>query len=263
MFMVFVAFLMCIISRLSAQQHHLSICTIFRDDAKYLPEWIDFHRSQGVDHFYLYDNLSNDDPEYVLKDYIKDGSVTLVKWPYESLNQADWNKIQCSAYMHCVKKYGHNSLWMAFLDTDEFLFCPNKSGIGKFLFGLDKKIKSISAFWRMYGTGNLKIPDGGMLRKHLLYRAEDDNGAHVLAKPIAQTKYIKDIINPHHVILKKGRHLNMSPDAIRINHYWSRDLEFFHNVKLSRRQKWYLNRQEEIDRESWLNDVYDPILRDF
>jgi len=41
--------------------HFLSICTIFKNEARYLREWIEFHRLVGVDHFYLYENRSEDD----------------------------------------------------------------------------------------------------------------------------------------------------------------------------------------------------------
>src|SRR5262249_58542936 len=39
----------------------LAVCAIFRDEARYLAEWVSFHRVQGVERFYLYDNRSSDD----------------------------------------------------------------------------------------------------------------------------------------------------------------------------------------------------------
>src|SRR5512133_3338974 len=39
----------------------LAVCAIFRDEARYLAEWVSFHRVQGVEKFYLYDNRSTDD----------------------------------------------------------------------------------------------------------------------------------------------------------------------------------------------------------
>ena len=36
---------------------YLSICAIYRDEAPYLVEWIEFHRLVGVEHFYLYDGF--------------------------------------------------------------------------------------------------------------------------------------------------------------------------------------------------------------
>lgn len=31
---------------------YLAVCAIFRDEAPYLAEWIEFHRLVGVEHFY-------------------------------------------------------------------------------------------------------------------------------------------------------------------------------------------------------------------
>lgn len=47
----------------------------------YLNEWILFHLLQGVERFYLYNNLSEDGYMMVLKKYIEEGVVILIDWP--------------------------------------------------------------------------------------------------------------------------------------------------------------------------------------
>lgn len=238
--------------------YELAICAIFRDDAKYLPEWIEFHKKQGVEHFFLYDNLSNDNPRDILKAYIRDKIVTLIDWPYESQGQ-DFFAIQCASYMDCVNK-NKNYRWIAFLDTDEFLFCPEKTDLRTFLEDF-LEYGSVSAYWMMYGTSNINIPEGGRITDYLLYRAKDDYGAHKTMKTIAQPKYVQDIINPHYVIHKDGnKNHQIQVNKLRINHYWSRDLDFFYNIKLPRRQKWYPELEMQIQWEREMNEVYDPIL---
>jgi hypothetical protein len=37
---------------------YLAACTIYRDDAAYLTEWIEFHLLMGVERFFLYDEGS-------------------------------------------------------------------------------------------------------------------------------------------------------------------------------------------------------------
>ena len=110
---------------LFAKTFDLAICAIFQDDAKYLPEWIEFHQKQGVQHFYLYNNLSSDDYLNFLKPYIRNGQVDLIDWPKVQQNIGEWNSIQCAAYMDCINKHKKNCKWIAFIDTDEFLFCPS------------------------------------------------------------------------------------------------------------------------------------------
>lgn len=39
----------------------VGIAAIFKNEAPYLREWLDFHRAAGVDRFYLYDNGSTDE----------------------------------------------------------------------------------------------------------------------------------------------------------------------------------------------------------
>ncbi len=104
--------------------YELSICAIFQDDAAYLPEWIEFHKLQGVKHFFLYNNCSTDDYSAILKPYVKSKEVTLIDWPHKH-NPADgmaWNGIQCGAYVDCLQNFGKQTDWIAFIDTDEFLF---------------------------------------------------------------------------------------------------------------------------------------------
>ena len=37
---------------------YLSVCAIYRNEAPYLAEWIEFHRLVGAERFFLYDNGS-------------------------------------------------------------------------------------------------------------------------------------------------------------------------------------------------------------
>jgi hypothetical protein len=52
---------------------YLAACTIYRDDAAYLAEWIEFHRLMGVERFFLYDNGSTDHQSEVLAGYLARG----------------------------------------------------------------------------------------------------------------------------------------------------------------------------------------------
>src|SRR5919198_6692821 len=60
---------------------YLSACTLYKDHAEYLREWIEFHRLVGVERFFLYDNESTDDHEEVLAPYVERGIVEVQPWP--------------------------------------------------------------------------------------------------------------------------------------------------------------------------------------
>ena len=50
---------------------YLSLCAIVKNEAPYLPEWIEFYKLVGVEKFYIYDNDSTDNTKEVLKPYIE------------------------------------------------------------------------------------------------------------------------------------------------------------------------------------------------
>ena len=257
---------------LFSYEYELVICAIFQNDAPYLKEWIDFHEKQGVQHFYLYNNNSTDEFLTELKDFINRGKVSLFDWPYDYKNMAEWIHIQCSAYMDCVNKIRSKVKWCAFLDTDEFLFCTNKENMVKYLDKFDT-YGALAVRWRIYGTSNKYLNKHDSLLNNLTMRAVDDFESHFIYKTIANPKCIKTIVNPHFATLNANKiftdeyyHLLSqdcdnkynSADFIRINHYWSRDMNFFYNQKLPRRSRWY--REDSIRIEKSMNEVYDPIL---
>lgn len=43
-----------------------SICAIVRNEARYILEWIAYHKAVGIDHFYIYDNQSTDETTDIL-----------------------------------------------------------------------------------------------------------------------------------------------------------------------------------------------------
>jgi hypothetical protein len=110
------------------KKYKLSVCALFKNEAPYLKEWLEYHRMVGVDHFYLYDNGSKDRLFEVLAPYIKEGVVTLTRWLDRVGNRDGENaelwvfSTQLPAYGHAVKYFAVNeSEWLVFLDVDEFM----------------------------------------------------------------------------------------------------------------------------------------------
>lgn len=111
--------------------YDFSICAIFKDESKYLKEWIEYHRLFGVDHFYLYNIGSKDCFQSVLHPYIEEGIVTLIHWPEAISNQDErhadsWAlSTQIPAYENAVNFIAKNETkWLILVDIDEFLVCP-------------------------------------------------------------------------------------------------------------------------------------------
>ena len=55
----------------------VSVCTIVRDEARYLGEWVAFHRAQGVSHMDVWDDGSSDGTAEVLAPWVAAGVLVL------------------------------------------------------------------------------------------------------------------------------------------------------------------------------------------
>lgn len=231
----------------------VAVCMIFQNEAPYLKEWIEFHQLVGVQRFYLFNNLSDDNYQEVLESYIKSGVVKLVEWPIAPSPYMSWPEIQCAAYNYGLILAKKNKFeWLAVLDSDEFLVPVETTTIPEFLKGY-KRVGSIAVNWQLYGTSHVsKVEKDQLMIEHLTYKAKTDYDENLLTKPIVRTKCVKYFKNPHFAVLKKKQNnvnsdqkLFSGPrspyvvtDKIRINHYWSRDEDFFFRVKVGRREGW-------------------------
>jgi len=124
-------------------QHNVSICAIFKDEADYLKEWIEFHKIVGVEHFYLYNNKSSDNYMEVLSPYIAEGTVSLKDWPKP--------QSQMAAYKDFMDHHARETKWVGFIDLDEYVV-PNKTDtIYDFLKGFENR-SSVIIYWKNFGT---------------------------------------------------------------------------------------------------------------
>jgi hypothetical protein len=122
-----------------------------------LKEWIEFHKLQGCEHFYLYNNNSTDNFLAVLEPYIATNEVTVIDWPYTYLrgDHDQWITIQTNAYSDCIQKYGKENIWIAFIDVDEFLYAPSGKQIPRMLRRYFTR-GGVGAYWRVFGTSGVE-----------------------------------------------------------------------------------------------------------
>jgi hypothetical protein len=196
-----------------------------------------------VEHFYLYNHLSTDDYQKVLEPYIKNGIVELEQIVDSPKNIIEWNKIQTKVYDKTIKKIKDIAEWLIIVDTDEFLFPVQQKDLTTLLKKFDN-YASLSVNWKIFGSSNIdRILDGKLLIESLTM-ANDKPDLQI--KTIVKPRYIESITHPHFAKLKTGYAQitenfeyfsgpfspSESLNILRINHYWSRDWEFFNSRKL-------------------------------
>lgn len=264
-------------------QYELSIVSLFRDEARFLKEWIEFHKMMGVQHFYLYNHLSQDDYMSVLQPYIDEGVVELGQLVKDPETYQDWHSLQNKCYNDTLKKARTITRWLAIIDTDEFIIPAKDKNLVEML----KRYQSFGGLminWQMYGTSDVEeIPQDKLMIEMLSKRAEDDYSFHYFFKSIIQPLRTLEVKTAHRCIYKrpyfavnsnfdsfdKVSHMHcilkkVVIDRVRINHYWTRDELFFNGVKTSRVQQWdFKQKIERLKKAKQLNDVEDPIMDQF
>lgn len=133
------------------KKYKVAVCTIFKDEAIYLREWIEFNRVVGVEHFYMYNNNSSDNFSEVLMPYVEKGIVTLTDWPQ--------NQAQMQCYQDCVEKYKDEAQWIGFIDADEFIVPQTYESIYSFLKQFEKKRGAVKIHWKMFSSGGMLSRD--------------------------------------------------------------------------------------------------------
>jgi hypothetical protein len=228
---------------------------IFRDEAPYLKEWIEFHRLVGVQHFYLCSHNSTDHYKEVLEPYINSGLVELSE--IETEEEGDnvvffTTNLQCGFYTKCLKDSRGISKWIAFLDSDEFLFPTEDFSLLNILKDYEECV-GIGVNWQMFGTSWVeKIQDHELLIEVLTRCMPSNCPLNSTIKSIIRPEAVIKFANPHFAIYRPGVYqVNTdkvpfvgahSPyvqvNKLRINHYWLRDEFYFHHYKIPRRLKW-------------------------
>ena len=161
---------------------YLSIVACLKNEALNLPEWLDFHRAIGVEHFYLYDNGSTDNTKELCEGQ---DDITY------SYNTMDLCQFAC--YFNAVTAYRDQSTWMAFIDLDEFLFSPK--GDLKTQLKDYEQFPGIAVNEVFYGSnGHETRPSGGVLLNYT--KRNKDVNTHI--KSICQPAHtLCPALNPH------------------------------------------------------------------
>lgn len=210
----------------------LAVCAIAKNEGPYFKEWLDWHISQGVEKFYIYDNESTDCTREVLAPYIESGVVEYIYYP--------GYRRQIAAYDDCIDRHRFDTRWLAFIDLDEFIVPLRDRSITEFLTGFeDSPVVEIN--WLIYGSGGAEKKSSTPVMERFRHHSLP---SHQL------NRHVKSIVNPRRVFTMTGCHeaaridgmaadshgdpitrnfreREPQQDIIRINHYAVRSKEEF------------------------------------
>lgn len=219
--------------------YYLSVLAIFKNEKYVINEWIEHYINEGVEHFYLIDNGSDDG--YNIKRLDKVDLVT-DNTPYV-LN------IQSIRYNnHFLKKIKEESEWVIVVDLDEFMYIRKEfNKISTYLQRLPNTIEQIAVPWKMFGSSGLLEQPNSIF--DFIYRCQSDKK--IECKCIIRTKYLISFnIHCSYTVSNKMITTNnktydanpfidisekiLNDSYIHLNHYALQSLNWFQRVKMLR-----------------------------
>jgi hypothetical protein len=212
-------------------QAYLSVFAIYHNEARYLREWIEFHKLVGFDRFFLYNNFSTDHHREVLAPYVADGTVIHHEWPVEPA--------QMAGYRDVLQRHGGDTHWLGFFDIDEFVFSPTGEAVADVLRGFEE-FPGVGINEIPFGTSGHVAAPGGLAIESFVRRCELDKPRNRIIKSLVQPGQVEDVgHDPHYFRYVEGRRAvtenkeplrgslteSVSVDLLRINHYITRSQE--------------------------------------
>jgi hypothetical protein len=210
-------------------RYYLAVAVVARNEGLYLPEWIEYHLVVGVQHFFFYDNDSDDDSLVKLGPFLRAGLVTYTFRPGKG--------IQIALLNEALKHYGCRTFWMALIDVDEFLVPVSAKSVSDLLTGFEH-VGGLAVSWLVFAPSNEAKRGKGLVieRFHASVPRYFEN---CWCKLIVQPSYVVRMESVHHATFVKGNYTitthhtragmgsftgtlprsQVFHDVIRINHY--------------------------------------------
>ncbi len=95
-------------------KYTFAVIATFLNKSHRMREWIQHYLWQGVEHFYLVDEGSNDDYWTVLDTYTRRGIVTVVPVSMEETKEKKWDAV--------FRRCRSDAKWFAVIDLDTYLY---------------------------------------------------------------------------------------------------------------------------------------------
>lgn len=203
--------------------YELVECLIIKDENQYLIEHLSHGAQSGIEHFYIYDNMSDTPVSDFLKKYDEENGTRFSNvCTVELFENTKYTQVDC--YKKFISDHRDDAVWAVFIDTDELLegslidLCRKNSDF------LCLRIKQI-----LHGANGHTFADPTrtmteLYKPHILKEI-------TMVKCVSKLKYIKQQ-NPHHTIIDapgidKNKWLkNVYPsDGVELHHYFTKSFE--------------------------------------
>ena len=264
-------------------ESYLSVMAMFKNEDHAMEEWLTHHFNQGVDRFFLLNNMSDGAWWDAFKQYNGDPRIHVIDWDLVKPNYS----LQMGGYYHTftdiITKYT-NCKYLLVIDLDEFVYARNGyKTIKQFCKRkLDyMEFSSIRIPWKSFGSnGHIQQPPS--IKEHFtmrmdydkyhweqgkcLHRVDKIHGVDVHASRIPLAPIYDATLDPgpHSANFDGITEGYLDRCHLVANHYTMQSEEFWTNVKMTRGDAatidgtWNGRNMDLFNhRNSYYNDRYD------
>lgn len=226
---------------------NIVIASMFKNESMVIKEWIEHYIKEGIEHFYLIDNGSDDNYLDIIQPYLN--IVTLIKDPYrKKLGTQDelLNK-------YFLEKIKEEATWVLVVDMDEYVYSRNTfKNISDYIKSIPEDISQIILPWKMFGSSNLIYQPSNIISSFtmkedsnkFLSRIKTCHAGH--SKTITRTKRIINL-STHRSSISSGecvfsdlvkydtfKNYDIDKQHLHINHYTHMSYEYYTTIKINR-----------------------------
>jgi hypothetical protein len=232
---------MKILNGLQNKNNTVTLCGIFKNEGRYVKEWLIYHYLIGINKFLVYLNDNTDSSiETILSLSFRD-KIDIIEFS----GKVNQQKI----YTESIKNLC-NTDWFVGLDIDEFLFIKQEDTIQNYLSReIFNGCGGIALFQNVFGHSNHVVRPNGLVIENYLHinidyphfnkqykfnRSPDDlfkfNKVIVRVKDFISTEKLRLYKTTNPVVIESGEvfiphRYQRSVDNIVINHYFTKSLE--------------------------------------
>ena len=210
----------------------LSVGAMFKNESLIIKEWLDHYIYNGVEHFYLVDDNSDDNYLSIIQPYIDKGLITL-------FISKDWSYYlgrQRAIYNTFILPEINNTTWLLMVDLDEYAWSPKYINLTDML-DQCSNYGQIQVNATFFGSNN-HITQPKSIIESFTKRTVEINNANI--KYFLNTKFGFSSLNVHDATFIDDNHYDikyfiiLGKEYFRINHYSCQSFEYWKNVKCTR-----------------------------
>jgi hypothetical protein len=227
-------------------KYKICVVSMFKNESMIIDEWIQHYISEGIQHFYLIDNGSNDNYLEILNKYIE--KITLVIDDSNATQNVLFNK-------HFLDLSKKESEWIIICDIDEYIYSRNEYKTTlDYINNIPKNIEKIILPWKNFGNNNIVNQPKCIVSSFTM--CEDTDGYKERVSDQNWTGHCKCLFKTKNLFgleihcsklslnnslyfsdfseVSNNKLYDLKSQNLHINHYQHMSLEYYTNVKMIR-----------------------------